>query len=90
MGEWLRTVDWRPGGPGFESCCGNFASELWQILRLPRCANSLSEETLKVAGPFYLVSMPGEVKKNPTSSQLEFPGNVQPVVDSTTPREGKL
>ena len=22
--------DWRPGGPGFESCCGNFASELWR------------------------------------------------------------
>ena len=77
MGEWVRMLDWRPGGPGFESSCCNFASELWQILRLPGCANSLSEETLKVAGPFYLVSMPGEVKKiPPVRRALEFPGNV--------------
>ena len=27
-------VDWRPGGPGFESRCGNFPSDLWQF-RLP-------------------------------------------------------
>ena len=27
--EWVGALDWRPGGPGFESCCGNFASELW-------------------------------------------------------------
>ena len=33
----LGALDWRPGGPGFESCCGNFASELWQF-RLPRFA----------------------------------------------------
>ena len=29
--QWLDSrlaQDWRPGGPGFESCCGNFASEL--------------------------------------------------------------
>ena len=32
MGAW----DWRPGGPGFESCCDNFASELF---RLPRFAS---------------------------------------------------
>ena len=38
-----------------------FASELWQF-RLPR----LSDETLKSVGPFYLVSMSGEVK-DPTS-----------------------
>ena len=25
MAEWVRTLDWRPGGPGFESRCGNFA-----------------------------------------------------------------
>ena len=41
--RWIRLerwnlVDWRPGGPGFESRCGNFASELWQF-RLPRFAN---------------------------------------------------
>ena len=26
--EWVRALDWRPGGPGFEHGCGNFASEL--------------------------------------------------------------
>ena len=36
----------------------------------------LSEETLKAIGPFYLVSMPGEVKY-PTQGV-----NVKPVVDS--------
>ena len=34
MAEWVRACDWRPGGPGFESGCGYFASELWQF-RLP-------------------------------------------------------
>ena len=34
MTVWVRALDWRPGGPGFESRCGNFASELWQF-RLP-------------------------------------------------------
>ena len=38
VAEWLRALDWRPGGPGFESCCGNFVSELWQF-RLPRFAS---------------------------------------------------
>ena len=37
---------------GFESCCGNFTSEIWQF-RLPRFAKVLSEETLKADGPFY-------------------------------------
>ena len=27
MAEWVRALDWRPGGPGFESRCGNFALE---------------------------------------------------------------
>ena len=50
------------GGPGFESC-DNFASELWQF-RLPVIivCQCLSEETLKAVGPFYLVSVPREVK----------------------------
>ena len=26
MAEWDRALDWQPGGPVFESCCGNFAS----------------------------------------------------------------
>ena len=46
---------------GFESHCGNFASELWQF-RLTRLASVFSEETLKAVGPFYLVCMPGEEK----------------------------
>ena len=39
VAEWVRTLDWRPDGPGFESHCGKlFASELWQF-RLPRFAS---------------------------------------------------
>ena len=44
----------------FESCWRNFATELLVIPFTPIC-QSLSEETLKAAGPFYLMSMPGEV-----------------------------
>ena len=44
--------------------------------RLPHICLCLSEETLKADGPFYLVSMPGEVK-DPTQRV-----NVKPVVDS--------
>ena len=35
VAERVTALDWRPGGPGFESPCGNFTSELWQF-RLPR------------------------------------------------------
>ena len=53
-------------GTGSNPTAENFASELWQF-RLPRFASEcLSEETLKAVGPFYLVSMPGEVK-DPTN-----------------------
>ena len=39
VAEWVRALDWRPDGPGFESHCGKlFASELWQF-RLPRFAS---------------------------------------------------
>ena len=38
VNEWVRALDWLPGGTGFESRCGIFASELWQI-RLPRNAS---------------------------------------------------
>ena len=32
VAEWVRALDWRPDGPGFESHCGKlFASELWQF-----------------------------------------------------------
>ena len=44
-------------------CC---AVESWTVNRGGRWFNPnclcLSEETLKAGGPFYLVSMPGEVK----------------------------
>ena len=38
VAEFVRALDWRPGGPGFEALCGNFASELWQF-HLPRFAS---------------------------------------------------
>ena len=31
MAELVRALAWRPGGPGFKSCCGNFSSELLAI-----------------------------------------------------------
>ena len=37
------------------------AWKLWQFPFTPLC-QCLSEETPKAVGPFYLVSMPGEVK----------------------------
>ena len=42
----------RSKGPGFKTTANLFT---------PLCS-CLSEETLKAVGPFYLVSMPGEVK----------------------------
>ena len=66
MAEWVRALDWRLDGPGFESHCGKtFRFGTLAIPFTPLC-QCLSEETLKAVGPFYLVSMPGEVK-DPTS-----------------------
>ena len=68
--EWVRALAWtddRTVPAGFESRCGNFALELLAIPFTTLC-QCLSEETLKAVGPFYLVSMPGEVK-DPTSPQ---------------------
>ena len=39
--------------------------ESWARSFTPHCLR-LSEETLEAVGPFYLVSMPGEVKYDPT------------------------
>ena len=50
---------------GFESHCGKLRFGTLAIPFTPLC-QCLSEETLKAVGPFYLVSMPGEVK-DPTS-----------------------
>ena len=50
MAEWVRALDWRPGGPGFESRCGNlFASELWKFCLHRFASQCLSEETLKLS-----------------------------------------
>ena len=62
VAEWVRPLDWRLGGTSFESCCGNVASAN-PFTPLCQC---ISEETLTAVGPFYVVSMPEEVKY-PTS-----------------------
>ena len=49
----------RSKGPGFKTTCCRFKT--WANLFTPFCS-CLSEETLKAVGPFYLVSVPGEVK----------------------------
>ena len=67
-----RATDVRSRGPGFETTCCCF--ETWAISFTPLCP-CLSEETLKCVGPFYLVSMPGEVKDPLT-------GIVWPAVES--------
>ena len=46
-------------GPGFKTTCCRFKT--WAISFTPLCP-CLLEETLEAIGPFYLVSMPGEVK----------------------------
>ena len=61
----VSTSAWHAAGRGFDSrdqpCfiirCKNLALNIRDCLFL-----CLSEETLKAVGPFYLVSMPGEVK----------------------------
>ena len=59
-------LDWRPGGPGFQSRCGNLTRFGTLAIPFTLLRQCLSEEILKAVGPFYLVSMPGEVK-DPTS-----------------------
>ena len=62
-GSVVRACDWQSSGRGFESCWGRLENLAISFTPLCQC---LSEDTLKAAGPFYLVSMPGEVQ-NPTS-----------------------
>ena len=66
-----RTVNRGVGG----SIPPTAVSKLMQF-RSPHICLCLSEETLKAGGPFYLVSIPGEVK-DPTKGL-----NVQPIVNS--------
>ena len=66
MVEWVRALDWRPDGQGFEFHCGKpfrFGTLAIPFVNpaLPVSFRLNSEETLKAVGPFYLVSMPEEV-----------------------------
>ena len=68
VAEWVRALAGtgdRTVLAGFESHCGKLRFGTLAIPFTPIC-QCLSEETLKAVGPFYLVSMPGEVK-DPTS-----------------------
>ena len=68
MAEWVRALACtgdRTVLAGFESHCEKLRFGTLAIPFTPLC-QCLSEETLKAVGPFYLVSMPGEVK-DPTS-----------------------
>ena len=64
--------------PGSTPTAGDFEFGTLAIPLTLLC-QCLSDETLKAVGPFYLVSMPGDVKY-PTSPQLEC----VTVVDSTS------
>ena len=68
VAEWVRVLAWigdRTVSARFESHCGKLRFGTLAIPFTPLC-QCLSEETLKVVGPFYLMSMPREVKV-PTS-----------------------
>ena len=68
VAEWVRALACagdRTVLAGFESHGGKLRFGTLAIPFTPLC-QCLSEETLKAVGPFYLVSMPGEVK-DPTS-----------------------
>ena len=84
MAEWFRALDWRPGAWSWvRILLRQLRFGTLAILFTPLC-QCLSEETLKAVGPFYLVSMAGELK-DPTQGV-----NVQSAVDSTTVREEQL
>ena len=75
LGRGVRVVEhrtFRPKGPGFKTTS---CFEAWAISFTPLCL-CLSEESVKAVSPFYLVSMPGEVK------DLTLGNGKQPVVDS--------
>ena len=62
LGSGGRAVERRTVNQGDgDSIPPNAISKLRQF-RSPHICMCLSEETLKAGGPFYLVSMPGEVK----------------------------
>ena len=60
VAQWLEhSTDWPSISCGFESHWGRL--ETLAVFFTPLC-QCLSDDTLKSVGPFYLVSMPGEVK----------------------------
>ena len=70
VAEWVRALAWNgdrtfPAGFDNPTSVKTFRFGTLAIPLTPLC-QCLSEETLKAVGPFYLVSMPGEVK-DPTS-----------------------
>ena len=71
MGNGGRAVNWTINRGDAGSIPAAAVSKLRQF-RSPHICLCLSEETLKAGGPFYLVSVPGEVK-DPTQGV-----NVQP------------
>ena len=58
-GSVVRALDCQSRGWLFEYTCCRF--EAWEVSFIPLCL-CLSDETLSAVDPFYLVSMPGEVK----------------------------
>ena len=61
MAVWIKALDWRPSAPRVRISLGQLRIGTLAIPSIPLC-QCLSEETLKAVGPFYLVSLLGEVK----------------------------
>ena len=62
LGSGGRAVERRTVNPGDGGSIPPTALSKLRQFRLPHICLYLSEETLQAGGPFYLVSMPGEVK----------------------------
>ena len=62
MGSGVRAVERRTVNRGDGGSIPPTAVSKLRQFRLPHIYLCLSEETLKAGGPFYPVSMPGEVK----------------------------
>ena len=62
VGSGGRTVECRTVNQGDSGSIQPTAVSKFRQFRLPHIFPSLLEETLKAGGPFYLVSMPREVK----------------------------
>ena len=72
VAEWARalTGDWTVNGSS-PAAVRTFRFGTLAIPFTPPChCQCLSDETLKAVGPFYLVSMPGEVKVPPVRTGM--------------------